>query len=281
MNPISGNEIDYEVVPPKGKKTMLVVGGGPGGMKAAITAAEKGMDVTLWERNAELGGNLRAAGAPDFKLDVKQGLQSLITATQKTGVKVVFGKTATAEDIIAGGYDYVTVATGSEALVPPIEGIDGPTVVTASEMLLGKRPTGKVVVIGAGLVGIESAIHASETAESVTVVEMLDSILATVAHMYNNDQCLREMFEASGAEVFTSAKVTKITEKDVTYEKDGKSVTIPADVVVLASGYKSNNQLDEELWGKVKSLKLVGDAVAPRKIIDAVTEGYHYARLAD
>ncbi len=282
MNPISGNEIDYPEVPVEGEKTMLVVGGGPGGMAAAIEAANKGIKVELWEKEEELGGNLRAAGGPDFKHDVKKSMEYLKHALYQSGATVRLGKEGEAQEIIDGNYDYVVIATGSRPFIPPIPGVkESPIVMTANDALTGAPLKGRVVVVGAGLVGCEAAVYATESADKVYVVEMMDDILATADHLFNCDQALRRMMAECGAQVTCSAKVTKITDQGLEYEKDGKTNFIEADHIVIASGFRPNNALEDQLWGKVKDVRMIGDAVAPRKIITAVSEGYHYARLAN
>ena len=192
-------------------------------------------------------------------------------------------KDATAEEIIAGNYDYVALATGSRSKIPPIPGIDSSIVETANEGLLNKETlTGKVVVIGGGLVGCEAAVQASGTAEEVTVIEFLDGLLLTVQHLFNNDQALRQMIRDANIKTLLGTKVTRITEEGVEYEDaDGKKGTIKADKVLISVGYEANDELEEQLEGKVKNVRTLGDAVFPRKIINAVGEGFHYARIME
>ena len=239
------------------------------------------MEVELWEKEEVLGGNLRAAGAPSFKADVGKALSYLEHALYTSGTMVRLNKPADAQEIIDGNYDYVVIATGSRPFIPPIKGVDNPVVITANDALTGPALKGKVVVIGGGLVGCEAAVHSSETADSVSIVEMLDDILATADHLFNNDQALRRLVADNDINLYCSAKVTEISDKGVTFEKNGKTEFLEADHVVVASGFRPNNELEDQLWGKVKDLRMIGDAVAPRKIITAVSEGYHYARLAD
>jgi 2-enoate reductase len=110
-------------------------------------------------------------------------------------------------------------------------------------------------------------------------VEILDDILLITSHCRNNDQHLRDLLKMRDVKVVAPAKVTAISEDKVTYEKENKSGTIPCDQVIVAAGYRSNNRLEKQLQGKVKSLSVVGDASAPRKIMAAVHEAYHAIRL--
>jgi len=280
VNPQCYHEDDYPIVPSKEKKSVLVIGGGPGGMEAAITATQRGFDVELWEKSSKLGGTLLAAGAPTFKKDVIKYVEYISNKLYRSGAIVRLLKDASVEEIARGNYDKVIIATGSRALMPPINGINNENVKTSSQVLLESGLTGKrVVVIGGGLVGCETALHIKETSEKVVIIEMLGDILLTADHSLNNDQKLRVMVEESGIEKCVNAKVSSIGIDYVEYEKDGKISKIECDTVVIAAGYKSNNELAQALEGKVRDLSVIGDSVAPRKILTAVHEGFHAIRL--
>jgi 2-enoate reductase len=196
----------------------------------------------------------------------------------KLGVKVVLNKEATADAVVAGKYDKVVLATGSRAFMPSIEGIE--TAAPSSDYLLGiKKPGKKVVVIGGGLVGCETAAYMKETAEEVTIVEMLGDILAIADHCLNNDQALRTMIKERNIGIVGNAKVTQITPNGINYTKDGQDNMLECDTVIIAAGYSPNNELESELEGKVEDLTVIGDAEAPRKILTAVHEGYHTIRV--
>jgi len=279
VNPLCYAEDSYQL-PPKSdvKKSVLVIGGGPGGMSAAIAAAKRGFDVELWEKSFRLGGTLWAAGLPTFKRDVLRLITYMERQVLKLGVKVRLNTEATAEAVAAGNFDKVILATGSKPLMPPIEGIQ--TAAPANDYLLGlKKPGKKVVVIGGGLVGCETAAYMKEFAEEVTIVEMLEDILKTADHCLNNDQALRAMLKERNIGVVAGAKVLKISPNSVSYTKDGKEHTIECDTVIVAAGFEPNNELEDALDKKVKDLTVIGDAENPRKIITAVHEGYHAIRV--
>lgn len=273
------HEDDYPVMPDEQGRKVLVVGGGPGGMMAAMTAAERGMEVELWEKADRLGGLLLAAGAPDFKQDVMDYVTYAANRVKKLGVKVKLNHEAKADEIIAGNYDMVVLACGAKPFIPPISGVENAIVKNSTEVLCGEKPEGNVVVIGGGLVGCETALHCDETAKSVTIIEMMDKILATVDDSANNMMSLRDAFARSNVAVHAGAGVKKIHEDSVEYTKDGQSYTIPADLVVIAAGYRSLNGLEEEIKDKVKAYKVIGDAGHPGKIINAVHEGFHAIRM--
>jgi len=278
VNPHCYHEKDYPVTPADVKKKVLVIGGGPGGMKGAITAAERGHDVELWEKTDRLGGNLIAAGAPEFKKDVAAFNEYLINHTYSSGVNVRLGRDATAESVLADGFDAVILAAGSRPIIPPIPGVDGKNVITSTQALTGKPVGGRVVVVGGGLVGCEVALHVEKTAEKVVIVELLGDLLLTVQHNLNNDQHLKDMMKASSVEVHCGAKVTKISDSCLEYEQNGESHCVDCDTVIMAVGYLPNNQMIEELQDKVPLFWATGDAQQPRKIIDAVHEGFQAAR---
>lgn len=118
-------------------------------------------------------------------------------------------------------------------------------------------------------------------AESVTIVEMLPDILATAQHCLNNDQHLKKLVRDRGVKVVANAKVTKITPTSVTYEANGEVVELPCDTVLNAVGFRPNNQLEDALDAVCDDVTVVGDAVAPRKILTAIHEGYHAIRVME
>lgn len=279
VNPLCYAEQEYALPKANGdKKSVLVIGGGPGGMSAAITAARRGYEVELWEKSEKLGGNLWGAGMPTFKHDVLRLIEYMETQTKKLGVTVRLNTEAKMEEIPADRFDKVILATGSRPVMPPIKGIEYAS--PANDYLTGiKKPGKKVVVIGGGLVGCETAAYMKETAEEVTIVEMLKDILLLTDHSLNNDQALRDMVAERKINVVADAKVTEITPDHITYLKDGVAVDLAADTVIIAAGYHANNALEGPLEDAVPDLTVIGDAQAPRKIIDAVHEGYHAVRV--
>lgn len=281
VNPLCYAEKEYALPKADGsKKSILVIGGGPAGMEAAITARRRGWDVQLWEKDSRLGGTLWPAGGPDFKEDVLKLIKYLETQCYKSGVDVRLNTTAVPENIKDGQFDKVILAAGASPVVPPIKGIEHTTVV--SDYLTHKVKAGKnVVIIGGGLAGTEAACDIAPNAEQVTIIEMLPDILYSAAHCLNNDQHLKNMVKDRGVHVEANAKVTEITESSVTFEKDGQIHTITCDTIFNAAGFKANNQLEDALEAIYEDVTVVGDAVAPRKILTAVHEGYHTIRVME
>lgn len=278
VNPLAFAEDYYPVPAGDPSKRVLVIGGGPGGMMAALTAEGRGMQVELWEKRNELGGLLLAAGGPRFKKDVKDYVDYLVGKLYRSSVKVSLMKDGSAEEILRGNYDKVIFATGATAVMPPIKGIDQSFVTGANDLLTGRKAYGKnVVVVGAGLVGCETACHCAEKADSVTLIEMLPEILMTTSHCKNNDQALRQLIEDCKIKIVTGAKVLRFENNKVFYEHEGKEKSIEADTVAIAAGYRSNTQLYDALCDKV-DCALVGDAETPDNILTAVHHGFNSVR---
>ena len=280
VNPLCYAEKAYALPLPNGqKRKVLVIGGGPAGMMAAITAKRRGFDVDLYEKEDKLGGTLWPAGGPDFKADVLKLIKYLETQCKKLDVNIHLNSPIT-KDNLEGDYDKVILAAGSTPAMPPIPGID--TTVLASDYLTHQATVGKkVVVIGAGLAGTEAACDIAGKDGDVTLVEMCPDILFTANHCLNNDQHLRKMVKDRGVKVEANAKVTNITPTSVTFERDGKTMTLECDTVLNAVGFRPNNQLEDLLDEKYDEVAVIGDAVAPRKILTAIHEGYHAIRVME
>lgn len=281
VNPTCYAEKEYALPKPDGtERSVLVIGGGPGGMEAAITARRRGFKVQLWEKESRLGGTLWPAGGPDFKADVLKLIKYLETQCYKLGVDIRLNTTATEDNIKGGNFDKVVLAAGSSPVKPRIEGID--KTILASDYLTHKATVGKnVVVIGGGLAGCEAACDIAPKADNVTLIEMMPDILYTAQHCLNNDQHLKNMIKERGINVVAGASVTKITDSEVTYTKDGETFTVPCDSVINAAGFRPNNQLEDKLEEIYDDVTVIGDAVSPRKILTAIHEGYHTIRVME
>lgn len=283
VNPQCLREGEYPITPADVKKKVLVVGGGPGGMEAAVVAAQRGHDVELWESKDTLGGMINQAGAPSFKIDVKRYRDYMVGKIYRLGIKVTLGKDATSEEILRGGYDEVILATGAQRSIPRIPGYDNKIVTESLPVLDGKVKVGKnVVVLGGGLVGSELALDLQLKGHNVTILEMLPDILykpETKGYTTKNpnDSELHEMIHDSGITVIASAKADKITDHSVEYTKEGKPGTIPCDSVVMAAGFKVDRSLEAALKEADVNLHVIGNAKTPGLIFEAVHDGFFAA----
>lgn len=281
VNPQCGNEGRYEITKTDTPQRVLVIGGGPGGMQAAITAAERGHTVELWEKRAVLGGNLRAAAGPAFKHDVKMYLEYLIRQLYQSGATVRLGKQATNDKVLAYRADAVILAVGAQPLTPPIPGVDGEQVVTAAAALEGGvSGTGRrAVVIGGGLVGCETALHLHQQGVRVAIVEMMDGLVPREQMNPNNRQLLMKLIDESGIEVLLQSKVSSIEAEGVRVAQADTERLLPCDCVVLAAGFRANDELEQALENDIERLYVIGDCAQPGKVYTAVHEGFHTARL--
>ncbi len=278
MNPETGREQEFLILPAERPKRVLIVGGGPAGIEAARVAKRRGHQVILMEKSSQLGGNYRLAALPPKRESIKRGLQFFEWEMQRLGVQFISGKEATLESIEEYHPEEVVITTGAIPVIPSIPGIKQNNVISAEDVLLQRKAVGnRVVVIGGGLVGCEVADLLSGKGKAVALVEMLVDIVPHVDPP--SSFFLRERLQKQGVEVWTSWKVTKIFEDKVTLEKAGEEKTLSlVDTVVFAVGYKSSLELIETMKGSSFKIRVAGDALKPRDALEAILEGAKVGR---
>jgi 2,4-dienoyl-CoA reductase-like NADH-dependent reductase (Old Yellow Enzyme family)/NADPH-dependent 2,4-dienoyl-CoA reductase/sulfur reductase-like enzyme len=263
VNPTYSMEwkIDRMIAPPAKKKKVAVVGGGLAGMKAAMVAAERGHDVTLYEKSGELGGLLRTASMASFKWPLRRFMEYMYRHVEKSRVKVLLNTEATPEMLTKGKYDAILAAVGSEPVVPDIPGVNDKNVKYAIDVYGNEDSIGKsVVVIGGGEVGVETALHLAEKGHKVKVVERLN-MLASDAPPVHYYAILRDYWEKQpNFSYVVNAFCTGIKPDKVTYlDADGKEHDIKVDSVVIAVGMKAKNDLAMQFYGAGDRLYTIGD----------------------
>lgn len=265
------------VQPTQRKRKVLVVGGGPGGLKAAITAAERGHGVTLAERTDSLGGLLKFTDYDTLKADLGRVKNYLVNRVNSLPIDVHLNTDVTADYVCAGKWDAVIVAVGSSPLVLPIPGLDAPGVLHALTIYHQLDKIGKnVVLLGGGLVGCETALFLAERGHSVTIIEMQDEIASESNWMHKEG--MMQAFSGQDITCRTGWKVTKVEPNGVyAAGKDGVEHFTPADTVVFAMGMRANTDIAARFADTATDVFYVGDCVRARKSRDAMAEGYYAA----
>ena len=301
-NSRAGYEKLREIVRCEHPRKVLVVGGGAAGMSAAVAAAERGHRVLLHEKSNRLGGQLILAGAPPGREEFLELAEDLARQVERSGIRVVLNSTVDGTVLEINSPDVVILATGGEPIKPAIPGVELPHVVQAWDVLTGKARAGRrVVVIGGGAVGIETAlllaekgtlsgealkfllVHGAEKIEDlyglatrgskeVTVVEMIDQLGKNFGR--STRWGMMQDVERYGVRTLAQARVVEITADAVRIEADGTIEELLADSVVLAVGTRSYNPLQQAAVSLGVPVRVVGDAVRPAMVFDAIHEGF-------
>jgi 2,4-dienoyl-CoA reductase-like NADH-dependent reductase (Old Yellow Enzyme family)/NADPH-dependent 2,4-dienoyl-CoA reductase/sulfur reductase-like enzyme len=276
INPIIGREYESRfALPASQPKKVLVAGGGPGGMKTAITAAQRGHKVILCEKSTELGGTLKCVRAISFKKDLYGLIKSLETQMRKAGVEIRLNTEVTKELVEREAPDVLVLAVGAAPIVLPLPGMDSPKVVLATHLSDDGVAVGKkVVILGGGLVGCESAVYLAQEGKDVTLVEMMKDV--AVDANVRQKPILLDMFAKLQVKVKTRMKGVKITDKGLACtDETGKEHHFEADTVVCAVGQQALRQVVNDLLDAAPEVVQVGDCVKPQKVTEALYRGYH------
>ncbi len=277
VNPLIGREDEGDVVYPAPiRKKVLVAGGGPGGLYAAYTAARRGHQVILCEKEDKCGGILKSEQALPFKYEMYQLSGTYEKLAREAGVEIRLNTPVTKEYVEKEAPDALIIAVGSEPLVPPIEGLDGDNVVIVNNYYLEKdKVTDDVVVFGGGLAGCECAVHLGMEGKHVSIVEMRDR-LAPDANVRHRPLLMAEIDKY--AKVYTNHRGLCVTKEGIVCaDADGKEVLIPGTTVICALGQRSRENLVDELRGTAPFVRVIGDAERVSTITNAVYWGYHAA----
>ena len=277
VNPLIGREMEGDVVyPAPVKKKVLVAGGGPGGLYAAWTAARRGHQVILCEKENELGGILKSEQALPFKHEMYELAGTYAKFCRDAGVEIRLNTEVTKEYAEKEAPDALIIAVGSEPLVPPIPGLDGDNVVVVNNYYLEQDKVGdEVVVMGGGLAGCECAIHLGQEGKTVRLVEMRD-LLAPDANVRHRPLLLAEI--AKYVDVRTSHRALRVTKDGVVCaDKEGNEVLVPGKSVICALGQRSRSKVVDELRDCAPFVRIIGDAARVSTITNAVYWGYHAA----
>lgn len=270
--PASHHKVLPEEMPaPKASRKVLIIGGGCGGMQAAITAADRGHQVILCEKTEKLGGLINFTDHTDHKIDIRNFKNLLVREVEKRPVEIRLNCEVTPEVIEEIKPEAVILAVGSDDLILPIEGIENAvtamSVYNADFKNLGK----KVIVLGGGLVGCEAAADYIDRGIETTIVEMQECLMPETTGLYRT--AVHDFIDHNGGKYEVGAKVVKVGKDFVVAEQNGKEITLHADTVVNAMGRRAHSVEDLKAAINVPCWS-IGDCVRARQIGDSIREGW-------
>jgi len=301
-NPRAGYETERNISKTPNPKKVMVIGAGPGGLEAAITARKAGHQVEIYDKDRDIGGQLWLAGAPPHKKEIWEFIRYYRSMINKYGVPLYLNTEVSLDQITAKNPDHVIVAEGAEPVTPPISGLDGPDVFSSWTVLKENPPLGKrVAVIGGGSVGLETALFVAAKGcltpdvlhflfaydaisverlkelmfsgtSSVTIFEMLPKAGKDVGR--STRWVLFDNLKRYGITVLTETKVVSVENGVVQYEKEKETGRMQFDNVIVASGSRSKNHLSRLIGDTGIPFSTVGDCIKPGKINDAIHGGF-------
>nr|MCR5538964.1 NAD(P)/FAD-dependent oxidoreductase [Lachnospiraceae bacterium] len=275
LNPLIGRELDQRYGrPATTPKRLVIVGGGPGGMQAALTAREQGHEVILIEKSDRLGGQLNSEEFIPFKADLYAYARQQARRVEQSGTEVRLNTEATPELIESLHPDALVLAVGAKPVVPPIPGIDSPKVKGLSALHQADPDLGqRVVILGGGLVGSETAVWLNSLGRDVTVVEMKDDFAAEANEMHKI--ALEHEFKNSRIRLHLNTSAVEVTEEGLVCRGPEGTFTIPCDSILLAAGMRADWDSVERLRDAAPWYWAIGDCVRAGQVVNATEQGHN------
>lgn len=289
-----GNFYNNSCEPAKEVKKIAVVGAGPGGITAALTASRRGHEVVLFEKEDYLGGKLIPGSSPDFKYEFKDLLEYLRQEVYESKIKVLTGIEVTAGYLKDKQFEVLIIAIGAEPFIPDIKGSYKNDVITAEKALNnpGIYNNRRIIVIGGGDVGCETALLLSRKGNDVTIVEMLDEIMKE-EDIKHNSVVLEKMLKDDGVKILTNSKIIQISKESVLISRKSENNNnnqndnlksnndiseFKANMVVIAAGYRQPSEkvrlLENACQGADIESFVIGDCLQPRRLRNTIEEGF-------
>lgn len=275
VNPMVGRERE-KITKAEEPKKVVIIGGGPAGMEAARDCALKGHDVTLYEKGSTLGGQLLMACILPFKKEIKYYIDYLIAQLNKLQVEVHFNQSVTPNTLDSIEFDTIVIATGARSYLPDLPGIKNSNVFYYDDVLLGRRKVNgeNIIVAGGGMIGCETAMYLAEKEKKrVTIIEKLTDIGGDIDPIFTKMGLMKRLTE-DGITILMRYEVEEILKDSIRIHYDGKKELIKMDNLVVALGRTPNQDLRNRLQNKNYQVYSIGDCVEPRKLPDAIHEGF-------